>query len=91
MNKFIFILFFAIGLGTAAADAIVKDKKVKESKPKYTMIEIMDFDGQQVLLEERTEKKNRKKVYPGFIYRRLQIPTPFCSHDWDRFCESPLY
>ena len=73
MNKIVFILFFAIGLGTAAADAIVKDKKVKESKPKYAMTEIMDFDGQQVLLEERTDKKFIQDLYID----DYKFPHPF--------------
>ncbi|WP_406539013.1 DUF4419 domain-containing protein [Fibrobacter sp.] len=75
MNKIIFILFFAIGLGTAAADAIVKDKKVKESKPKYAMTEIMDFDGQQVLLEERTDKKFIQDLYID----DYKFPHPFVA------------
>jgi len=43
MNKFIFTLFFAVGLGTAFADAIVRDKSIKEETPKYDMTDIMDF------------------------------------------------
>ncbi|WP_290764917.1 DUF4419 domain-containing protein [Fibrobacter sp. UBA4297] len=76
MNKFIFILFFAIGLGTAAADAIVKDKKVKESTPKYAMTKIMDFSGSQVLLDERTEKLHIQELISG---EHRTFPHPFVA------------
>lgn len=76
MNKFIFILFFAIGLGSAAADAIVKDKKVKECKPKYAMTEIMDFSGSQVLLDERTEKLHIQELISG---EHRTFPHPFVA------------
>ena len=56
MVRFILLLIFAIGFSTAAADAIVKDKDVKEKTPKYAMTKTMDFGGGQVLLDERTEK-----------------------------------
>lgn len=76
MNKFIFILFFAIGLGSAAADAIVKDKKVKESTPKYAMTKIMDFSGSQVLLDERTEKLHIQELISG---EHRTFPHPFVA------------
>ena len=57
MSKFVFLLIFAIGFGTAAADAIVKDKNVKESTPKYAMTQMMGLSNKQVLLDERTDKK----------------------------------
>lgn len=76
MNKFIFILFFAIGLGSAAADAIVKDKSVKESTPKYAMTKIMDFSGSQILLNERTEKSHIQELISG---EHRSFPHPFVA------------
>ena len=76
MNKFIFILFFAIGLGSAAADAIVKDKSVKENTPKYAMTKIMDFSGSQVLLDERTEKLYIQELISG---EHRTFPHPFVA------------
>ena len=76
MNKFIFILFFAIGLGSAAADAIVKDKSVKESTPKYAMTKIMDFSGSQVLLDERSEKLHIRNLISS---ESRSFPHPFVA------------
>ena len=76
MNKFIFILFFAIGLGTAFADAIVTDKKVKKNDPQYTMTDIMDFGGNQILLDERTEKSHIQELISG---EHRSFPHPFVA------------
>ena len=76
MNKFILILFFAIGLGTASADAIVKDKKVKESTPQYAKTDIMNFGGNKVLLDERTEKTYIQKLISG---EHSTFPHPFVA------------
>jgi hypothetical protein len=50
-------------------------KKVKGSKPKYAMTEIMNFDGQQVLLKERTEKKFIQDLY----INDYKYPHPFVA------------
>ena len=76
MNKFIPILFFAVGLGTAFADAIVRDKSIKEETPKYAMTKIMDFSGSQVLLDERTEKLHIQELISG---EHRTFPHPFVA------------
>lgn len=76
MNKFIFILFFAIGLGSAAADAIVRDKSIKEETPKYDMTDIMNFGENKVLLDERTEKTYIKDLEKGV---KQNFPHPFVA------------
>ena len=76
MSKFIFTLFFAIGLGTAFADAIVKDKSIKEKTPQYAKTDIMDFGGNKVLLDERTEKTYIKELISG---ENRTFPHPFVA------------
>ena len=76
MNKFIFTLFFAVGLGTAFADAIVRDKSIKEETPKYDMTDIMNFGENKVLLDERTEKSHIQELISG---EHRSFPHPFVA------------
>ncbi|WP_173473769.1 DUF4419 domain-containing protein [Fibrobacter succinogenes] len=76
MNKFIFTLLFAVGLGTAFADAIVRDKNIKEKTPQYAKTDIMNFGGSKVLLDERTEKTYIQKLISGAY---LKFPHPFVA------------
>jgi hypothetical protein len=74
MNKFVFLLIFAFAFGSAAADAIVKDKNVKESTPKYTMTQMMGLGNKKVLLDERTDKKFIRDLQS---IERDRFPHPF--------------
>ncbi|MBR3669423.1 MAG: DUF4419 domain-containing protein [Fibrobacter sp.] len=74
MIRFILLLVFAIGFSTAAADAIVKDKDVKDSTPQYTMTHDIGLGNKQVLLDERTGKEFIKEL-KGSGKRKL--PHPF--------------
>ena len=56
MSKFIFLLIFAIGFGTAEADAIVKDKNVKESTPKKF---VRDGANTSIVIKARLAKAER--------------------------------
>ena len=76
MVRFIFLLVFAIGFSTASADAIVKDKNVKESTPKYRLSQEIDFQGSEVFLDERTDKNFIKDLKSENVFH---FPHPFVA------------